>query len=93
MMVAAADIISDHRNQVRASSNAANQEWCRVVHGVTLNYEGHPVVSPSVCLSCSVCNILTLHMYVSSVFLCSHAFYKHLLSTYYEREAQSELGV
>lgn len=93
MMVAAVDIIYDCINQVRALSNAANQEWCRVVHGVTLIYERHPLVPSFVCLSCSVCYIWTLHTYISPVFLHSHAFYKHLLSTYYEQEAQLELGM
>ena len=81
MMVAAVDLISDHANQVWASLNAADQGWCSVFPGVTLNYEGHPLVSfPHLLL----CNMLTHHTTFLQSFLYYYSFYKHLLSTYYE---------
>lgn len=52
MMVAAVDFISDHVNQVWASLNVANQEWCTMLHGISLNCEGHPL-SLLIPLSCS----------------------------------------
>lgn len=81
MMVAAVDFISDHANQVWASLNVADQGWCSVFHGVTLNYEGHPLVSfPRLLL----CSMLTHHTTFLQSILYYYSFYKDLLSTYYE---------
>ena len=44
MIVAAVDFISDRVNQMWTSLNIAIQGWCGVLCGVTLNYEGHPLV-------------------------------------------------
>lgn len=44
MIVAAVDFISDHVNQVWTSLNVAIQGRCDVFCGVTLNYEGQPLV-------------------------------------------------
>lgn len=90
MMVAAVDFISDHANQVWASLNVADQGWCSVFHGVTLNYEGHPLVSfPRLLL----CGMLTHHTTFLQSILYYYSFYKHLLSTYYEWGTPLELGM
>lgn len=65
MMVAAVDFISDPVNQVWTSLNVANQEWCNMLHGVTLNYEGHPLVPSLISLSCS----LALYWHPTPTFL------------------------
>ena len=63
MIVAAVDFISDRVNQVWTSFNVAIQGWCGVFFGVTLNYEGHPLVP---FLNPSIASLQ--HLYYSPVF-------------------------
>lgn len=80
MMAAAVDFISDRVNQAWASLNVANQEWCNKLHGVALNYEGHPLVLLSFPSLAPFRCINAPYLLLSCLFFYFYSFYKHLLS-------------